>query len=126
MKFALGIGVGAIVVGALLIALPPQAQESDEPEQHEVSDAEVEGYIEVYSAMQADHDLAIEAALAPHNMPLERFRDIERRIQREQRLVDRVRQALLDQAKNRAASALAPGKNAAPDATPTPKRAGGR
>ena len=116
-KLGFGVGVGAILMGAFIISLAPQAQEADEPERPQVSEGEVQLYIDVYSAMQADHALTIDAALIPHNVPLERFRDIERRIQREQRLVDRVRQALLERAKNRSVSALAPG------ATATPKRA---
>jgi len=49
--------------------------------------------------MQGNHDLTIDGALAPYQMPLDDFRQLERRIQNQPRMVERVRQALLDQAK---------------------------
>jgi hypothetical protein len=59
--------------------------------------------------------------LSSKNETLERFRNIEQRVQREQRLVDRVRQALLDQAKNRSASAaISKAANGAAGATDPP------
>lgn len=125
MKLGLGIGAGAIMVGALLIALPPQAQEADESETPQVTESEIQLYIDVYAAMQTDHDLSIEAVLASRQTSLAQFREIERRLQREQRLVDRVRQALLDQVKNHAVSALDPDKRATPEVTATPPRAPG-
>ena len=103
-----GSGIGALALLAVLYAFPQQAQEpevEDAAEPAGVTEAEIELYIDVYATMQADHDLTIDAVLSSKNETLERFRNIEQRVQREQRLVDRVRQALHDQAKNRSASA---------------------
>ncbi len=84
------------------VASWPAAQEADESEAApKVSGAELQLYIDVYSAMQADHDLTIEEAVRQHGISLEKFREIERRIQTEQRLVEKVRLALLNQAKSR-------------------------
>lgn len=103
-----GSGIGALALVAMLYAFPQHAQEQEIEEAAEpagVTEAELELYIDVYGTMQADHDLTIDAVLSSKNETLERFRNIEQRVQKEQRLVDRVRQALLDQAKNRSPSA---------------------
>lgn len=97
------------VCGAILLAFAltvhPQAQEvtEEEEEEHGVTESDVERYIEVYAAMQADHTLTIDEALEPHQMTVGQFRSLERRIQREQRWVDRVRSELLERAKKRTA-----------------------
>jgi hypothetical protein len=75
----------------------------------EVTESEVKLYIDVYAAMQRDHDLGIEAALVPYKVTLPEFRSIERRIQTREVLVKRVRDALVDQAKAHAASMAFPG-----------------
>jgi hypothetical protein len=59
----------------------------------------------VYKAMQVNHGLTIEEALKARSMTLEQFRPTERRIQKEQRYVERVRKALLECAQSRAAVA---------------------
>lgn len=103
-----GSGIGALALAAMLYAFPQHAQEQDVEEAAEpagVTEAELELYIDVYATMQADHDLTIDAVLSSKNETLARFRNIEQRVQKEQRLVDRVRQALHDQAKNRSPSA---------------------
>ena len=103
-----GSGVGALALVALLYAFPQHAQEQETEDAAEpagVTESELQLYVDVYAAMQADHDLTIDTVLASKNESLERFRNIEQRVQKEQRLVDRVRQALHDQAKNRSASA---------------------
>jgi hypothetical protein len=107
MKLAVAGGAGALALVALLYAFPQHAQEQEPEETAEagVTETEMELYIDVYGTMQADHDLTIDAVLSSRNTTLERFRSIEQRVQKEQRLIDRVRQALLDQAKNRSASA---------------------
>lgn len=98
----------SVLAALLLFAGRPQAQESDESgEPPAVTEAELKLFIDVYGAMQSDHGLTIEKALEPHQTSIEQFRAIERRIHQQQRLVDRVRQALSDQSKARAAS-LAP------------------
>lgn len=103
-----GSGIGAMALLAVLYAFPQHAQEQEGEEASEptgVTETELQLYIDVYATMQADHDLTIDAVLASKNETLARFRNIEQRVQKEQRLVDRVRQSLHDQAKNRSASA---------------------
>jgi hypothetical protein len=100
---ALGTGV------VLLSVFRPQAEEVDDNEAPAVSEADLQLYIKVYSAMQENHDLTIDNALAPYQMPLDDFRQLERRIQNQPRLVERVRQALLDQAKAHSVFAQATG-----------------
>jgi len=96
--------IGSLALGFVLglqFVRWPQAQEVQEPvKTPKVTDDELKLYIAVYTAMQADHDLTIEQALAPHHVSVEKFRHIERRVQAEQRLVDKVRLALLNQAKS--------------------------
>jgi hypothetical protein len=94
------IAVGALV-GALLFGLRPEAQEAAAPTD-EVTPAELEVYIDVYTAMQADHGLTIDEKLAQKGVSLDEFRNIERRVQRQERLVRKVREALTAQAKARA------------------------
>ena len=95
--------VGAL--GVLAVVFRPQAEEMDEPETPAVSDADLQLYINVYCAMLDDHDLTIDNAIKPYKISLEDFRQMERRIQGQSRLVERVRQALLDHAKEHSAFA---------------------
>lgn len=99
--------------GVLATVFHPQAQETSESEPPTVSEADIQLYIKVYAAMQEDHDLTIENAIKPHQLSLDDFRQIERRIQNQPRLVERVRQALLDKVKANSTFALS-------TATPTP------
>jgi hypothetical protein len=99
--------------GVLVAVFHPQAEEMGESEAPTVSEADVQLYIKVYGAMQEDHDLTIENAIKPYQISLEDFRQLERRIQNQPRLVERVRQALLDHVKANSTFALSA-------ATPTP------
>lgn len=101
------------VTGVLATVFHPHAEEVSESEPLAVSEADIELYIQVYGAMQADHDLTIDNALKARQTSLDDFRQIERRIQSQPRLVERVRQALLDQVKANSTFALS-------TATPTP------
>ena len=101
------------IAGVLVTVFHPQAEEVGDSEPPSVSESDLQLYIKVYSAMQEDHDLTIENAIRPHNISLDDFRQLERRIQSQPRLVDRVRQALLEQVKANSTFALA-------TATPTP------
>jgi hypothetical protein len=83
----------------LMVVFHPAAQEVEDEETPSVSESDLDLYIKVYSAMQEDHDLTIDAAIGQHNVSLDDFRQIERRIQSQPRMVERVRQALLDRAK---------------------------
>lgn len=78
-----------------------RAQEIEESRAARVTSDELELYIRVYTAMQDDHGLTIEQAIRPHQISLEDFRQLERRIQAEPRLVDRVREALLEHVRSR-------------------------
>lgn len=80
-----------------------------------VSDTELQLYIAVYKAMQSDHGLEIEQALVGRGVSLDEFRSIERRIQSRQPLVEKVRAALLEHAKQQAVFAFHQA-----EATPTP------
>lgn len=107
------------VVGATFLVLRPAAEETEAPEPPKVSESELETFIEIYTAMQMDHGLTIEKAIEPHSLTLDGFRALERRVQSEERLVDRVRQALLGRVQGR--SLFVEASNATPsilDATP--------
>lgn len=104
-------------LGIVVVALHPQAEEVDESELPAVSDSELDLYIKVYTAMQDDHDLTIDTAIKPYQISLDDFRQLERRIQGQPRLVERVREALLQHAKEHSVFAQS-------SATPTPTPAG--
>jgi len=115
----LGIGAVGILIGALVFGLRPQAQEAGENEADQVSPSELATYIDVYTAMQADHDLTLDTVLAQKGVSLDQFRHIERRVQKQERLVRKVREALQAQAKARTDAIAPPGARAsAPAAKP--------
>lgn len=91
-----------------------QAQEASPVITPTVSEAELDRYIAVYKAMHADHSLTIDEAVRPHGITVEEFRALERRIQENHRLVEKVREALLEYARANSAMALVP--------TPTPTK----
>lgn len=92
--FAILFAVGTL--GIFVVVFRPQADEvSASPTPTTVSESELQMYIKVYSAMQENHDLTLDRALVPYKMSVEDFRALERRIQSQPHLVDRVRQALL-------------------------------
>lgn len=113
----LGIAAVGALIGALLFGMRPEAQEPATPSD-EVTLDELQLYIDVYTAMQADHDLTIDQVLAQKSVTLEQFRSIERRVQLQDRLVHKVRDALTAQAKARA-DQIAP-MAARPPGTPEP------
>jgi len=84
-----------------MVAQQESAVEDAQPE--DVTNEELKLYIDVYSAMQQDHSLTVEDALQTHNVTLEDFRNIERRVQSKTRLVEKVRTALIEQARQRSA-----------------------
>jgi hypothetical protein len=114
------------MAGVLLTVFRPQAEEVEDSEAPAVSEADLQLYIKVYSAMQENHDLTIDSALAPYNMPLDDFRQLERRIQNQPRMVERVRQALLDQAKAHSVFAQALGSPTPAPGHPEHKRRHGK
>jgi hypothetical protein len=115
MKSTMVLLSGAVLLAGLSIQFVPHGQQAqnkteaeEEGETPGVSESELEVYIEVYKAMQSNHALTIEEALKPHGVSLEKFRASERRIQKEQRYVERVRKALLEYARSRAATVALP------------------
>ncbi len=102
------------IVGMLAVVFHPQAEEVEDSEPAVVSESDLQLYIDVYSAMQEDHDLTIDNAIKPRSISLDDFRELERRIQGQPRLVERVRQALLEHAKAHSVFAQSTA------ATPTP------
>lgn len=119
-------GVAAVgaLIGALLFGMRPEAQEPAAAPSDEVTPAELELYIGVYTTMQADHDLTLDQVLATKNVSLAEFRSVERRVQQQDRLVHKVREALTAQAKARAdqIAPLAARPPETPAATPAPAR----
>jgi len=86
-----------------------QAQETPEAADTRVTEEELQAYINVYTAMQADRSLKIDGAVASQHMTVPDFRSLERRVQVQHRLVERVREAMLEQAKQNAAALTASG-----------------
>lgn len=121
----LGMVFGVCAVGALLGALAcglrPEAQEAAVNRADDVTPQELQLYIDVYSAMQADHGLTLDQVLGQKGVSLAEFRSVERRVQREDRLVRKVREALLAQAKARGDQL---GAFAATPAAPPPGQGG--
>jgi ABC-type transport system involved in cytochrome bd biosynthesis fused ATPase/permease subunit len=107
LLFALG------SLGVMVTVFHPAAEEVEESDKEAVSESELQMYINVYEAMQDDHDLTIDEAIKRYNVSLDDFRQVERRIQSQARLVDRVREALLENARAHSVFAEAV-------ATPTP------
>lgn len=115
-NWAARIVMGAVFGGAVGMALSLaggvnshdsviQAQETPgEPEEPEVTEQELELYIDVYRAMQGDRSLKITEAVERREMSVAEFRAIERRVQEQERLIKRVRESLLEQAVENAAS----------------------
>jgi hypothetical protein len=91
-----------------------QAQQSEEIEEPRITEDELELYIDVYRSMQDDRSLKIEEAVERKGITVAEFRAIERRVQLEERLIKRVREALLEQAKENAASLVERGVAARP------------
>jgi hypothetical protein len=114
------LAVGTLV-GALLFGLRPQAQEAAQADADQVSPSELNTYIDVYTAMQADHDLTLDGILAQKGVSMDQFRNIERRVQKQERLVRKVREALQAQAKVRT-DAIAPPAVRAEAPVPKPTR----
>lgn len=109
------------LLAVTFVTFRPHAQEVTAEEPPPVSDKEVDTYIAVYKAMQADHGLTIEEAIQPHALSLEEFRHIERRVQDDPRLVDKVRESLLEYAKKSSAMAAAM-ESPTPSAAATPAK----
>ncbi len=117
-----GIAALGLLMGVLLFALRSRAQDQGENEADQVTPQELQLYTDVYTAMQANHDLTLESILAQKGVSLEQFRNIERRVQKQDRLVRKVREALQAQARSRADALGAPAQAAAPPPTGPPAK----
>ena len=65
-----------------------------ENEDSEVAPAQVEKYVAVYKDMQRDRRLTVETAAAKEGLSVAEFRDLERRIGRDEALRQQVRREL--------------------------------
>src|SRR5258705_8577483 len=63
-----------------------------------VTEAEFQTYLRVLEAMQADHSLSIDDAVGTEHLGLEKFRELEQRVQRNDGLIDRARHILREKA----------------------------
>lgn len=63
-------------------------------DEEEVPPGQVDKYIGVYEAMQKDHSLTVDQAASKEGLTVAQFRDLERRIERDDTLRERVRKAL--------------------------------
>ena len=116
-RFALLL-LGLAGLGVSLIVFRPQAEEVGGEEPPAVSESDLHLYINVYTAMQSDHDLTIDNAIKTYHISLDDFRQLERKVQSQPRLVERVREALLEHAKSHSVFAQA-AATAVPLASPT-------
>jgi hypothetical protein len=91
--FAMGPPVRVAASISVAANAPATAQES-EGEESEVAPEQVEKYIAVYKAMQHNHGLTIDQAAAQQGLSVAEFRDIEGKIERDDLIRERVRQAL--------------------------------
>lgn len=85
--------------------VPPQdqiAQIVSPAPRAKVEAEELELFIDVYKQMQTNRELTIDEVLKPHGLSVADFRDIERRVQRQSSLVERVRSALRQHAEDSA------------------------
>ncbi len=77
------------------MSAPTVAQEQgEEGDENEVAPEQIDKYIAIYLAMQHDHSLNVEQAAQQQGLTLSAFRDIERKIERDDVIRERVREAL--------------------------------
>lgn len=78
---------------------PIELAQSDSGDQPDVAPKDVQKYISVYRAMQANHRLTVEQAAAKQGLTVEQFRSLEDRIMRNDALRAEVRKDLRAAAK---------------------------
>jgi len=69
-------------------------------ESDSVTESEFQTYLRVLEAMQIDRSLSIDTAVDHEHIPLEKFRELEQRVQRNEGLVDRARHILRERAES--------------------------
>ncbi len=69
-------------------------------ESDSVTESEFQIYLRVLEAMQVDRSLSIETAVDHEHILLDKFRELEQRVQRNEALVDRARHTLRERAQS--------------------------
>lgn len=78
--------------------------DSGDSDEKEVANSDLQKYINVYKAMQRDHNMTVEQATAKEGMTVASFRSLEDRIERDDTLRERVRKELQAAAQHSPAS----------------------
>jgi len=107
--------------GGVTLHAPVFAQDEGEDDgESQIPPEQIEKYVAVYKAMQQNHNLNVDQAAAAQGLSVDAFRDIESRIERDDLIRDRVRQALRPGGGE--ASARIPSESPSGSAAPTPAR----
>jgi hypothetical protein len=88
----------ALLLGEPRAESPTETAEGDDADN--VTESDFQSYLRVLEAMQADHSLAVEDAAVRGDLTLEEFREVESRVQRNDVLVERTREALRKKAES--------------------------
>ncbi len=78
----------------MLHAVTLAQDEGGDDEESQIPVEQIEKYVAVYKAMQRNHSLSVDQAAAAQGLSVGAFRDIEGRIERDDLIRERVRQAL--------------------------------
>ncbi len=97
--------------GATVHAAVLAQDEGEDDGESQIPPEQIEKYVAVYKAMQQNHNLNVDQAAATQGLSVDAFREIESRIERDDLIRDRVRQALRPGGQ---ASAHIPSGSAAP------------
>ncbi len=102
--------VGTADAGAVIqVRAPIVAQEQgEEGDENEVPPEQVDKYVAIYRAMQRDHSLTVEQAAERQGLTLSAFRDIEHKIERDDMMRERVREALRNKPTESGATGASP------------------
>jgi hypothetical protein len=94
--------LGVPPVFEYLFGLPNKSATGSAANDHadSVTESEFQIYLRVLEAMQADRSLSIDTAVDREHIPLDKFRELEQRIQRNEGLVDRARHTLRERAES--------------------------
>lgn len=93
----------SVLPGVAYLRGPEQEAQQEQPsDDAELPPDKVEKYINVYKAMQRDHGLTVEQAASFQGLTLEAFREIESKVERDDLVRERVRQALANKSPNSA------------------------
>lgn len=86
--------IKAGIIGHRYASFIQETQEETAGSDDSVSPKQVEFYVAVYRAMQHDHSLTVEQACSRQGLTVSAFRDIERKIERNDQLRNHVRDEL--------------------------------